>query len=124
MHQLSEGASLPRTIGQIASLQAGRVQNLGTAGAPDPLARPWRSAFFKTALSGPVNVGTLTGNITIEAPRGSALRLQVEARDLLSEPPLHRIPGDGVVYATSEAADAAQPLLLRAPSGKVTLRQR
>jgi MOSC domain-containing protein YiiM len=59
MHQRSEGASLPRTVGQIASLQAGRVQNLGTAGAPDPLARPWRSAFFKTALSGPVNVGTL-----------------------------------------------------------------
>ena len=51
--------ALPRTIGQIASVQTGKVQHLGNPGASDPLGRPWRSAFLKTAVSGPVRLTPL-----------------------------------------------------------------
>ena len=50
---------LPCRLGHVISVQAGKVRQLGTPAATDPLARPWRSAFFKGAVTGPVNVTSL-----------------------------------------------------------------
>ena len=46
-------------LGTLLSVQAGRIQRLGTAGAQDPLHRPWRSAFIKSPISGAAQVGHL-----------------------------------------------------------------
>ena len=49
----------PVVLGLVRSVQVGRVQANGTTGASDPLNRPWRSAFHKMPLAGPVHVGPL-----------------------------------------------------------------
>ena len=46
-------------LGQLMSVQVGRVQNLGTPGADEPLHRPWRSAFFKSPIAGAATVTAL-----------------------------------------------------------------
>lgn len=55
----SSAPSPALVLGRVLSVQAGRIQKLGVAGADDPLRRPWRSAFFKSAIAGTVEVGTL-----------------------------------------------------------------
>lgn len=46
-------------LGRLLSVQAGCVRKLGTPGAPDPLHRTWKSAFFKEPVDGPVQAGPL-----------------------------------------------------------------
>jgi MOSC domain-containing protein YiiM len=46
-------ADTPRLL----SLQVGLPRDLGTPGAPDPLARAWRSGFYKAPVTGPVWLG-------------------------------------------------------------------
>jgi MOSC domain-containing protein YiiM len=41
----------------LISIQAGRPRKLGSASGVEPWEKPWRSAFFKSPLSGPVHVG-------------------------------------------------------------------
>ncbi len=45
-------------IGRLTSIQVGQPRDLGTRGATDPLDGPWRSAFFKSPVSGAVWLGT------------------------------------------------------------------
>ena len=40
----------------LVSIQVGRPRERGTAGAADPMDRPWVSAFFKEPVAGPVRV--------------------------------------------------------------------
>ena len=49
----------PAVLGSVLSVQAGKVQRLGTPGAEDPVHRPWRSAFFKGPIHGVALVGVL-----------------------------------------------------------------
>ena len=46
-------------LGHVLSIQVGKAKSHGNAGAVNPLERPWRSAFFKEPVSGPVAVGPL-----------------------------------------------------------------
>lgn len=43
----------------VLSIQVGAPREHGSAGAPDPMDRPWTTAFFKEPVMGPVHVGVM-----------------------------------------------------------------
>jgi MOSC domain-containing protein YiiM len=45
-------------MARITSVQVGLPRDLGDANASDPMDQPWRSAFFKKPVAGPVSVET------------------------------------------------------------------
>ena len=45
-------------ISRLLSIQVGLPKLIGVEGAPDPMDRPWTSAFFKEPVPGPVRIGT------------------------------------------------------------------
>src|SRR6266851_5776636 len=47
------------TLARLISIQVGLPAVHGQLGADDPLDRPWRTGFFKTAVAGPVWLGRL-----------------------------------------------------------------
>src|SRR5688572_14539921 len=49
----------PAILGRVVSLQAGKIQMLGTPGVSEPIHRPWRSAFLKGTIHGVAQVGIL-----------------------------------------------------------------